>query len=166
VTDGHGGTDVATVTVEVTPLNQPPSVDAGPDQTITFPTDTVTLTGIVSDDGLPAGSILTISWSQVDGPAAVEFGSPDQAETTARFTVAGDYLLRLTASDGEFTVSDDVNVQVLPPAVTELSVSDAVVVEGHDGMVEALLDPLRESGIPARRVGPDRSSPHRRRSGG
>ena len=38
VGDGHGGADVATVTVDVTRLNQPPSVDAGPDQTITFPT--------------------------------------------------------------------------------------------------------------------------------
>ena len=97
----------------------------------------MTLTGTVSDDGLPPGSILTISWTQVDGPAAVEFGSPDQSQTTALFSVAGDYVLRLTASDGEFTVSDDVNVQVLPPATVELSVSDAVVVEGHDGMVEA-----------------------------
>jgi len=78
VTDSHGGTDMATVSVNVTSLNQPPSVDAGPDQTITFPTDTVILTGIVSDDGLPSGSILTISWSQVDGPAAVEFGTPDE----------------------------------------------------------------------------------------
>ncbi|MGH9463769.1 MAG: Kelch repeat-containing protein, partial [Vicinamibacteria bacterium] len=137
VTDGHGGTDVATVTVDVTSRNQPPSVDAGPDQTITFPIDTVTLSGTVSDDGLPVGSVLTISWTQVDGPAAVDFGTPDQPETTARFSVAGDYVLRLTASDGEFTVSDDVNVQVLPPADVELSVSDAVVVEGHDGMVEA-----------------------------
>ncbi len=139
VGDGHGGTDVATVTVDVTPLNQPPSVDAGPDQTITFPTDTLTLTGTVTDDGLPPGSVLTISWTQVDGPVAVDFGSPDQAQTTARFSVAGDYILRLSGSDSEFTVSDDVNVQVLPPATVELSVSDAVIVEGSGGMAEAVV---------------------------
>src|SRR5439155_17241870 len=38
------------------------------------------------------------------------FGNANSATTNARFSVAGTYVLRLSASDGELTTSDDVNV--------------------------------------------------------
>ena len=52
--------------------NMPPSVNAGPDQSITLP-DTASLDGTVSDDGVP--SPLTTTWSQTNGPGAVTNGS-------------------------------------------------------------------------------------------
>ena len=136
--DGHGATDTATVTIEVTPLNQPPEVDAGLDQIITLPVNTVTLTGEVSDDGLPQGSSVSVLWSQLGGPAA-NIDTPTETETIVTFLEAGDYLFELSASDGEFTTRDEVSVQVFPPAVIELSVGDAVVTEGHNGMAEAVV---------------------------
>ena len=61
------------VTVTVAPANGAPQVDAGPDQAITLPADTVTLTGTVVDDGRPSG-VLTHAWAQLSGPAPVVFG--------------------------------------------------------------------------------------------
>ncbi len=104
--------DDVTVTVNpAAPTNQPPTVNAGADQAITLPTNTVTLTGTASDDGLPSGT-LTVAWTVVSGPGAVTFGTPTATTTTATFASAGVYVLRLTASDGALSASDDVTVTV------------------------------------------------------
>jgi hypothetical protein len=92
--------------------NQPPIVDAGPDQTFTLPTNTANLNGTVTDDGLPVGGSLTIEWSKESGPGTVTFGNPQQAMTTATFSAAGSYVLRLTANDSQFAVSDEVTITV------------------------------------------------------
>ncbi len=89
--------------------NQPPLADAGPDQTIALPA-LANLNGSVTDDGLPAGGALTATWSKVSGPGAVTFGHPNQAATTAGFSQAGVYVLRLTANDGELSSSDEVTI--------------------------------------------------------
>jgi RHS repeat-associated protein len=103
------------VTITVNPANQSPLVNAGPDQSITLP-DSATLNGTASDDGLPLGSTLTVSWSKVSGPGTVTFSAPNSTVTTASFSTGGEYVLRLTASDSQFTSSDDVNISVtLPP---------------------------------------------------
>src|SRR5438105_8841956 len=94
-------------------VNQAPVVNAGPDQTITLP-KTATLNGLVTDDGYPIGSTLTITWTQVSGPGVATFSAPNAATTTASFSMAGSYVLRLTASDMEFTVSDEVAITVNP----------------------------------------------------
>ena len=107
-----------TVTVNVLPppepaANQAPLVDAGPNQQIIFGASG-SLDGTVSDDGLPAApGSLTTNWSQIDGPGIVAFGNPSAVDTTATFTAPGDYQLRLTVSDGEFTRSDTVSVSVI-----------------------------------------------------
>jgi RHS repeat-associated protein len=92
------------------PTNEPPAVNPGPNQTISLPADTVTLNGTVTDDGLPAGSTLAITWSKVSGPGAVTFGSPNSAVTTAQFSAIGSYVLRLSASDGAYLASHDVAI--------------------------------------------------------
>ena len=95
--------------------NQPPVVDAGPDQVITLPA-IANLSGTASDDGLPAPPSLTITWTKVSGPGTVTFGTPNALATTASFGLAGAYVLRLSANDGELTSSDDVIVNVNPPS--------------------------------------------------
>jgi hypothetical protein len=46
--------DTVTITVNPSgPVNQAPTVNAGNDAVITLPTNTVSLDGTVSDDGLP-----------------------------------------------------------------------------------------------------------------
>ncbi|HNG29967.1 MAG TPA: RHS repeat-associated core domain-containing protein [Blastocatellia bacterium] len=96
------------------PANQAPLVAAGADQTISLPTLTASLTGAASDDGLPSGA-LSLNWSRVSGAGTVMFSAPNQAATDATFSGTGVYVLRLTASDGALSASDDVQVTVNPP---------------------------------------------------
>jgi hypothetical protein len=103
------------------PVNAPPVVNAGPDQTITLPA-TASLSGTATDDGLPnPPGALTTSWSVVSGPGTVTFSAPSALATTATFSAAGSYVLRLTANDSALTASDDIAVTVLamnqPPVV-------------------------------------------------
>ncbi|HEX6257182.1 MAG TPA: hypothetical protein VFZ70_15345, partial [Euzebyales bacterium] len=93
--------------------NDAPTVSAGPDQSITLPTDSVNLDGTVSDDGMPdPPGALTTSWSEVSGPGTVTFGNASAVDTTATFPATGSYVLRLTASDGQKTASDELTVTV------------------------------------------------------
>ena len=109
------------VTVTVTdgvpgPTNAAPVVDAGPDVAVTRPT-AAALAGSVTDDGLPnPPGLVTDVWSKVSGPGTVAFADASAASTTATFTAAGSYVLRLTGDDGALTVSDDVTVTVSDPA--------------------------------------------------
>ena len=94
------------------PANQPPTVDAGSDQMILSPAP-AQLTGIASDDGVPSppGS-LNVSWTKVSGPGNVVFSDQHSLATNAQFSMAGEYLLRLTATDGDLTSSDDIRITV------------------------------------------------------
>ncbi|HUW85162.1 MAG TPA: right-handed parallel beta-helix repeat-containing protein [Phycisphaerae bacterium] len=95
--------------------NQSPSVDAGSDQAITLPVDTVSLDGTVSDDGLPdPPGALTTFWTKLSGPGTVSFGDPNAVDTTATFSAAGNYELQLEADDGEFSRTDMLIVTVNP----------------------------------------------------
>ncbi|MBT8445253.1 MAG: serine hydrolase, partial [Gammaproteobacteria bacterium] len=98
---------------EAAPANEAPLVDAGADLQIELPVGLVTLSGTASDDGLPGGT-LTASWSKLSGPGTVTFGDSSSPTTTAQFSSAGIYVLRLTADDGALTGSDEVTVSVAP----------------------------------------------------
>jgi hypothetical protein len=90
-------------------------VNAGPDQTITLPAN-ASLDGTVTDDGLPnPPGAVTTTWSKVSGPGTVTFADPNAIDTTASFSVAGNYTLRLTANDSALTGSDDIVVTVNRP---------------------------------------------------
>jgi hypothetical protein len=117
-----------------TPTNQPPSNDAGGDQSVTMSSPaTATLNGAASDDGLPSPpAALTHSWTRVSGPAAVSFSNANTLNTSATFTQAGTYVLRLTTSDGKLTTTDDVTITVNPPLV----VSNLSVASGKSYMVD------------------------------
>jgi RHS repeat-associated protein len=105
------------VIVMVAPANEPPIVNAGLDRTITLPNNNLTLTGTAIDDGLPASGVLTVAWLMVSGPAAVTFGNPNQLTTTVTFSTPGIYLLRLIASDTQFTGFDEVAINVKPALI-------------------------------------------------
>jgi RHS repeat-associated protein len=93
-------------------VNAPPAVDAGPDKTTALPDGAVLLEGAAEDDGLPLGSSLSVRWSLVSGPAPVAIETPTAAQTTARFTDPGTYVLRLRATDGALHAEDRVSVAV------------------------------------------------------
>jgi hypothetical protein len=92
--------------------NRPPAVNAGPDLEITL-SGSATLDGTVTDDGLPnPPGAVTTTWIKVSGPGTVTFGDASAIDTTASFSVAGTYVLRLTANDGHLSASDEMSVVV------------------------------------------------------
>ncbi len=106
-------TDSLQVMVSSTSNNQPPQVDAGNDISDAVVNEAVGLSGSASDDGIPANpGQLTLSWSMRSGPGQVQFADASSARTTATFSVAGSYVLRLNADDGELQAHDDLSVFV------------------------------------------------------
>jgi hypothetical protein len=95
-------------------VNQAPVVDAGPNRTVAYG-DAAALDGSVSDDGQPTPATLSTAWSRSSGPGTVTFGNAGAVDTTAQFSEAGTYVLRLTASDGQRTTFDEMTVTVQPP---------------------------------------------------
>ena len=125
--------DELTVTVNPAGTNQAPAVSAGPDQTITLPAS-ASLNGTVTDDGLPnPPGAITTTWSKQSGPGTVTFGNANAVDTTASFSAAGSYVLRLTANDGQLSAFDELTVTVNPaPSSSPLyfSLRDAATVGG------------------------------------
>src|SRR5690606_25584120 len=108
--------DEITITVsdDPAPTNIAPTVNAGANQSITLPSS-ATLDGTVTDDGLPnPPATFTVTWSKVSGSGTVTFGNANDVDTTASFSEAGTYLLRLSANDSELTTTDDITVTVSP----------------------------------------------------
>jgi RHS repeat-associated protein len=115
------------VVVRVSEGNHAPVVDAGPDQTIVYPSTSASLHGSSIDDGLPAGSTLTATWTTVSGPngAVAAFADAHAANTTATFPAAGTYILRLTVNDTQFDGTDDVVITVTPAPINKAPLVDA-----------------------------------------
>jgi len=91
------------------PVNQPPVANAGSSQTITLPTNSITLNGSASD---PDGSIASYVWSKLSGGTAT-IGSATTASTSVSGLVQGTYQFRLTVTDNKgATASSDVSVTV------------------------------------------------------
>src|SRR5262249_54949484 len=63
--------------VTVNPANQAPVVNVTSPFSITLPTNVATMSGTVTDDGLPSG-IINIQWVMLSGPAPVVFSAPNQ----------------------------------------------------------------------------------------
>ncbi|GGO66553.1 chitinase N-terminal domain-containing protein [Bowmanella pacifica] len=110
------------ISVSGSATNQPPVVNAGNDQNIQLG-NAANLSGNVQDDGL--SSPLTISWVSQSGPGTVSFADATAQNTTATFSAMGTYVLRLTASDGEFSAFDDVQVVVSDIALNQPPVANA-----------------------------------------
>jgi hypothetical protein len=122
-------------------VNTAPTVSAGAAQTITLP-NPAALAGTASDDGLPS-STLTTAWSTVSGPGTVTFSNASALSTTASFSAAGSYLVRLTASDGALKTTSDVTISVNsapvvvtpPPVVVPPAAGADVVFPANSGVV-------------------------------
>lgn len=99
--------------IEIT-VNAPPTVEAGAPQEIEL-NGTAQLDGTVNDDGRPEPATVTTTWSQVSGPGSATFGDANAVDTTVTFDQPGEYVLQLTAGDGQLTVNDTVTVTVAAP---------------------------------------------------
>ena len=116
ITDDDGATasDDVSITVEaVTPVNQPPTANAGSDQMVDAGT-VVMLIGSGSDSD---GTVTGVQWNQTEG-TAVSLSMEDQLVTSfvaPEVDAAIALVFRLTVTDdGGMTASDDVSVTVRP----------------------------------------------------
>ncbi len=94
-------------------FNPPPAVDAGPDQAFarpTFPLVVPMAATVTDEDPLegPAGT-LTFAWT---GPAGATFSDALIEDPTVTFTAPGEYVLKLTASDGTKSSEDTMTVYI------------------------------------------------------
>ena len=106
VTDNLGATATSSVTITVNAaINQPPSANAGQDQTITLPQDSITVSGSGTDSD---GSIAAYQWSEVSGPSSATIASPSTAITLIKNLVQGAYTfsLKVTDNNGASAVSN------------------------------------------------------------
>ncbi len=102
--------------------NQPPTSNAGTDQTITLPTDYINLSGSGTDAD---GTITGYAWSSVSGPAGFTLGSANAATTALNNLVQGTYVFRLTVTDNSGVTATD-NVTVAVNAVAQCSSTAAI----------------------------------------
>jgi len=106
--------------------NNPPTVNAGIDQTITA-VNSVSLSGSVTDDGFPKGNSISTTWTKVSGPGIVTFVNANTLETSANFSAIGSYVLRLSATDGILSSTDDVGINFSDSTSAILEVADDAV---------------------------------------
>jgi hypothetical protein len=112
-TSAAGTTVFDRVTIVPGVANIAPTVDAGPNATVTMPASAA-LDGTTADDGKP--SPLVTTWTKASGPGDVTFGNAALMDTSATFSASGAYVLRLIAGDGEVKTFDDmaITVQLAP----------------------------------------------------
>jgi DUF1680 family protein len=99
----------------------PPSVEAGIDRVVMVGGRTWlngTVRSLKGDD--PGAKVV---WSKVSGPGTATFANANSPVTTATFTMPGDYVLRLTAGEGQMSGSAALKVKVeTPPPADRLDV--------------------------------------------
>ena len=148
------GAEIATLPngFTVTPgTNQPPVITIAPTWSVTLP-NRLALTYTVTDDGLPFGGTLTTSWDTITTPAGATVGYLNQTTTSisAGFSDPGTYTLRITSTDTQFTVFQDVNVTVTgnpiePPTVSLTSPIDGAEITAPVSVVGTADSPNLQS---------------------
>ncbi|MCA6078779.1 PKD domain-containing protein [Fulvivirga sedimenti] len=121
--DGATGTDDMIVTVSPAETNVPPTVNAGADQSITLPLNSVNLVATASDTD---GTIASYAWTKISGPASFTFSGTTTASVSVSNLVAGTYVFRVVVTDNDgATASDQVQVNVAPEVVNQAPVVSA-----------------------------------------
>ena len=133
VDDGVGGTATDTVTVKVIPVNEAPTSNAGPDQTVTE----MTLARLAGSGFDADGDELTFMWTQVGGPTVVLSSATGQYPSFTAPEVDADTTLvfQLVVNDGmASSLGDTISITVknkLP--------GDLVASAGRDQVVNELV---------------------------
>ena len=123
VTDNNGatGTDIMQVTVNAA-ANIPPVADAGSDQAITLPVNTVTLSGSGGDAD---GTIVSYGWTKVSGPSNYSILNPGSAVTDITGLVQGVYQFQIEVTDNNGAKGTDIVQVTVNAAPNQLPVADA-----------------------------------------
>jgi len=117
VTDNSGASSSAQVKISVAlPPNQSPYANAGSNQTITSPANSVKLDG--SDSYDPDGTLTTYSWVKVSGPGAITISNSNTTTPSVTGLQTGSYVFELTVTDNRgATATDQVTITVNPKPI-------------------------------------------------
>jgi DUF1680 family protein len=91
----------------------PPSVTAGIDRTVVLGAKTW-LTGTLKT--LKPAAQTKVIWNKESGPGTVSFENANAPATTAQFSAPGEYVLKLTAGEGQLSGSSTLNITAIAPA--------------------------------------------------
>lgn|GEM_PF-359430 len=97
--------------------NKSPVADAGASQTVTYPVESVTLTGTGKDAD---GKILTYLWEQISGPSASVIVDPGAPSTVVQGLVQGTYVFQLSVWDDLGGIGTDTTVVTVNPPVDSI----------------------------------------------
>jgi len=115
VTDDKGASakDTMVVTVDATTTtNHPPFANAGADQTITLPVNSITVDGSASTD--PDNNITTYQWTKISGPASSHIINANVVQTQVTNLIEGIYQFELKVTDaGGLFSKDTVQINIL-----------------------------------------------------
>jgi hypothetical protein len=107
-------------------INHPPIANAGTDQKITLPKDSILLDGSASTD--PDGTIVSYKWTKISGPASSTIAQVDSSKILVKNLVMGVYKFELSVTDnGALLAKDTVLVIVDDPAVNQPPVANAAM---------------------------------------
>jgi hypothetical protein len=113
--------------------NTPPAANAGADQSVTLPTNSVTLNGSGTDAD---GTITAYRWDKISGPNSGTISNAMVAVTVITGLAAGVYIYRLTVTDNRGATSfDDVQVTVQDAAPAPPANQAPVVNAGNDVVI-------------------------------
>jgi DUF1680 family protein len=107
----------------------PPAVVAGIDRVVVMPAKTF-LYGSAKGAAKGNGAAETgVVWSKESGPGEVRFEDERAMTTAATFSAPGEYVLKLTAGEGDLTMADRLRVKVTGPV--EMARLDPVYTRGY-----------------------------------
>ena len=143
VTDNGGLSAKDTMSVIVDPIlttNHPPIANAGADQTITLPTNTINIDGSASND--PENNIASYLWTRISGPSSFNIANAGAIQTQIINLIGGVYQLELKVTDAGGLFSKDtlqISVTIPPPSPPPPSV---ICNQENRPLVQAHLIPI------------------------
>lgn len=123
--DGATGSSVSQIIVVAEGANLPPIANAGFDQVINLPQNSLDIQGNGTDTD---GSITGFAWTKKSGPATGTLTNENTSKVSLSDLVAGTYVFTLTVTDDDgLTNNDDVRVTVIQGTVNNNPVVNAGV---------------------------------------
>ncbi len=116
VTDNNGAVAMDTIQISVLlPANMPPIANAGKDQILSLPKNTLQLNGSGTD---PDGTVATYLWTKISGPTSATITSANYPATGVNTLTQGLYSFELMVTDNKGAVGrDTMNVTVVPSSL-------------------------------------------------
>jgi hypothetical protein len=98
-----------------------PVANAGPNQTISLPTSSVTLNGSGS-----TGTISSYSWTRISGPNTPAITTPNAVSTTVTGLIQGTYVFQLSVNAGVSTSQVTITVNPAPPPTANAGANQTI----------------------------------------